>query len=397
VGVLSLHPDRWSDWWEVRHDTIRRLARYFHVVWVEPQVFWRSVLCSRDRRGGTEREFPIPEGLAVHPAETWLPGFYRPEWLGRLTFSLRLARARRRLIEKGCTRIVLYVWRPEFYRTLDLVEHDLSCYHVEDEYTFSPVDLPIEYRERTLLERADQVFIHSPGLIEKKGDLNPNTLCAPNGVDFAAYSKPRPEPSDLAAIPSPRIGYTGRLKRQLDWHVIHTLAQRNPDWHFVFVGAVAPHEEVERAVAELSREPNLHFLGERSPWELSAYVQHFDVCVMPYVEDGYTRYIYPLKLHEFLASGQPIVASPIRTLAEFGHAIELAQGVEEWQAAIAGALSEEARSDLRVSERRDVARHYDWNVLVWKIARTIAGRLDPSYGSRIERARLELPAQSCRP
>ena len=39
-----------------------------------------------------------------------------------------------------------------------------------------------------------------------------------------------PEPPDLAAIPHPRIGWTGSLHPQLDYGLIATLAQRRPDW-----------------------------------------------------------------------------------------------------------------------------------------------------------------------
>ena len=83
--------------------------------------------------------------------------------------------------------------------------------------------------EAKVIRTADHVFIHSPRLLEKKGDMNPNTTFMPNGVDFEAYSRPRPEPVDLASIPHPRIGYTGVLKKQLDWELLSELCVRRPD------------------------------------------------------------------------------------------------------------------------------------------------------------------------
>jgi hypothetical protein len=68
-------------------------------------------------------------------------------------------------------RVVAYVWQPPFARALDLGDHDVSCDHVADEYSFSDREHPIPPDERVLIERVDQVFITSPALMEKKGDI----------------------------------------------------------------------------------------------------------------------------------------------------------------------------------------------------------------------------------
>ena len=67
--------------------------------------------------------------------------------------------------------------------------------------------------------------------------------------------------------------------------------------------------ELLSVLAELEEQPNVHFLGAKTPEELVGYPAHFDACIMPYRMDDYTKYIYPLKLHEYLASGRPVVAS----------------------------------------------------------------------------------------
>ena len=73
---------------------------------------------------------------------------------------------------------------------LELIPHSVSCYHIDDEYTFSEVEQATSEDEAHLIRKVDQVFISSRGLFEKKGHLNPNTLFVPNGVDYAAYIIP---------------------------------------------------------------------------------------------------------------------------------------------------------------------------------------------------------------
>ena len=78
----------------------------------------------------------------------------------------------------GAKHIVLYVWRDEFAAALDLVDHDVSCYHIDDEYSFDERDPPNSAAEIALLTRADQVIIHSVQLMRKKGAINRANISA---------------------------------------------------------------------------------------------------------------------------------------------------------------------------------------------------------------------------
>jgi len=276
------------------------------------------------------------------------------------------------------------MWLPDFAPALDLVPHDLSCYHIDDEYTFSITEQPTDAGEERLIRRVDQVFIHSPALLEKKGRLNPNTLHVPNGVEYAAYATPKPEPADMRDIPHPRIGYTGMIKLQMDFPLLIALARRHPRWSFVFVGPRHNVTGQESLLAELAGLPNVHMLGQRAVADLPAYVQHFDACMLCYVVNDYTKFIYPLKLHEYLATGRPVVGSPIRTLQDFEHVVALASGPDEWSRALTEALEPGAQSASSSRVRQDVARQFDWGRHATSIARTLCARLGVSDQGRIE-------------
>lgn len=384
IGVLAFVPDRWGPVWQVRHHVLTRLAAYFHVAWIEPSTPWRTAMkpshLSRIRRDVSAE---VPDGLSICSPENWLPEFHRPAAIGEFVYKIRVWRARQLLVRKGCKKVILYIWRPEFGAALSATPFDLSVYHIDDEYSFGTPDASFDEQEDWLIRAADHVFVHSPGLLEKKGFINSDTTVSPNGVDFQAYSKPVPEPPDLSSIPRPRIGYTGYLKNQLDWELIERLIQERADWHFVFVGPISAHAEARSAVQRLSDLPNVHFLGAKSVSELPAYPQYFDVCIMPYRRYEYTQYIYPLKLHEYLASGTPTVGSRIRSLEDFDGLISLADTAAEWAAEISLSLDPTANSLERREQRQNVARRHDWDVLVAQIARTMTGHLGPAYVERL--------------
>jgi hypothetical protein len=83
--------------------------------------------------------------------------------LARLTMRSDCEGQQDLLRDRGCRTTILYIWRPWYGLALDVIPCDLSCYHIDDDYTFSSAaKRPIEQREAKLISRVDQVFIHSP-------------------------------------------------------------------------------------------------------------------------------------------------------------------------------------------------------------------------------------------
>lgn len=380
VGVVAFVPEEWGRPWRSRHQVLTRLAEYFPVVWVEPAKSWRELLRSwralPNRSQGPEL---LPEGFSLYQPERWLPQFGRPAWLDSWTASARGRRAAALLRRRGCKTIICYLWRPHFDHVLDSKAYDLSCYHIVDEYSFSTIEQPLSEREVQLLKRVDQVFIHSPALLERKGRFNPHTRFIPNGVDYRAFAGPQEEPHDLKEIPHPRIGYVGIIKTQLDFRILFELATRHSEWSFIFVGPKGNLGTDAMLVDQLSKLRNVHFLGHKQRESACAYPQHMDVCLLPYKVNDYTKYIYPLKLNEYLAGGRPIVGTSIRALLDFSHVVKLAATQEEWSRALTESLEPEAVASDQIEKRRSIARQVDWGTLVHLIAGSLCDRLGSPY------------------
>jgi glycosyltransferase involved in cell wall biosynthesis len=378
IGIIALVPDLWQGIWMPRHQVLSRLAERYDVVWVQPSENWRKHWLPwerRQRKRAVQMVSPDIGRLKIYESGRWMPEVHRPRRIGRWLRRRRLAWPVRYLKRQGCDRIVLYLWRPKFAWAADAIPADLVCYHIDDEYDFSRVDRPIDAREFGLIKSADLVFIHSPRLLEKKGGINSNTLLVPNGVDYRAFSVAHDEPADLAAIDRPRIGYVGVIKDQLDLDLLLRLSQQRPDWSFVLVGPRGYVGKKESTIAALEQRPNVHFLGNRQLRELPGYTQHMDVCIMCYEVNDYTNCIYPLKLHEYLASGRPVVSSRISSVLAFEQVVQLADTAEEWEFAIERSLSPDSTSLQAIKERRGVASDHDWSLLVDKIAGAIQSRL----------------------
>lgn len=163
--------------------------------------------------------------------------------------------------------------------------------------------------EKTLLKQADLVFTGGKSLYEAKQHRHSNVFAFPSSIDYNHFQPARQsssEPTDLQAIPSPRIGFCGVIDERMNVQLLGELAQRRPDWQFVLLGPI-----VKIDPATLPKGDNLHYLGMKSYAELPTYFGSLDVAVMPFAINEATRYISPTKTPEYLAAGLPVVSTPI--------------------------------------------------------------------------------------
>ena len=107
--------------------------------------------------------------------------------------------------------------------------------------------------------------------------------------------------------------------------------------------------------------PNVHFLGGKPASEVPKYLTHMDVNLMFYrlTEGNWIQAGYPLKLHEYLATGHPVVSADVPSVRPFSHVVQIAHGGNEWCAAIEDALTRGGRGGQ--NERIAVARENSWN------------------------------------
>ena len=383
VGVIALVPDTWGGPWQPRHQVLTRLAHYFHIAWVNPPFGWRRLWFEKSEPHINLSQTP-PSHFSIYPQELWLPKLYRFPRVNKWMLHQRLKGVIKKLQQKGCQKIILYLWRPKFADALDVSPFDLRCYHIDDEYAFSEYEQAMNPLEVRVLNEVDVAFIHSRGLMEKKSSFARKVVHIPNGVNYQAYVTQQDEPLDISTIPHPRIGYIGWLKPQLDLELLGVLATRHADWSFVLIGPAKQTEGMKNWIRQISTIQNVYVLGERPVDLLPAYTQALNVCLMNYKVNDYTNCIYPLKLHEYLAAGKPVVSTAIQSVVPFGSTVRLVKSVEEWSVAISESLGPSSNTLEAIQARQSIAKNYDWNALVLSVAHTMCEGLGPSYLEQLQ-------------
>ncbi|MBW2037941.1 MAG: hypothetical protein JRI41_10815, partial [Deltaproteobacteria bacterium] len=251
-NILCFAPDPWHGMWRNRQQIMSRLARTNRVLYVEPKRYTLSGL-RRGEVGWSDVRRPrltaVMDNLWLyhHPVYGLTSGRQAVDRLGRW---LRIASLRRTMRQLGMERPILWLVHPTTVEVVGHLDEALVCYHVVDEYAAYSFLEPARRQqmaaaEQTLLSLADVVMVVSPALLAAKSRHHSNVHLVRNGVDFDAFVRAThmSVPSDIAALPRPRIGYVGAINAKLDFALLRYVAEAFPACSLVLVGPIDRHSD----------------------------------------------------------------------------------------------------------------------------------------------------------
>jgi len=270
-----------------------------------------------------------------------------------------------------------YFFSPNFRDYLLPLNAKCSVYHVYDQFQALPGWTKTqEANHRWMLDNADIIVASSNKIAQSLESLSGRKVnLIENGVDYSAFSARYLEPIEFSNVSGPKIVYTGNINRKVDLLLINRLSKIRPDWSWFFIGKVSFLDDVTAdSYRELSLRENVHFLGYKPVAELPQYVTHSTVNIMNYrlgsglwADSG-----YPLKLNEYLASGQAIVSCDIDAVRQYRSVISIAKSDEQWISMIEQGIAEKCEST--VCMRRDIAKGNSWDSKAGKISRLIGAQ-----------------------
>ncbi len=180
--------------------------------------------------------------------------------------------------------------------------------------------------EKELIQKADICFATSDNLYNKLVKVGKKTHLLTHGVDYKFFEiLPEEEHDLLKGIPKPRVGYFGLFDERSDQKIILEIAERMPGVYFVITGGI----EVD--ISKFRKQHNIKFTGSIPYNELPAMVKGFDICMLPYKVNKLTNAIQPLKFKEYLATGKPVVSTPIQEACKLGRYVMIAESLYGWE------------------------------------------------------------------
>ena len=218
--------------------------------------------------------------------------------------------------------------------------------------------------EPLIIKKADAVCTNSLYLKNYAEKYNSESFYVGQGCEVDDFTKQgQPLPNDMISISCPVLGYCGMLtSKRLNIGLVEYIAINNPNWNLVLVGP----SDKEFSESKLPELKNVFLLGSKHPWELPAYVRHFDVCINPQLINQMTIGNYPRKIDEYLAAGKPVVATNTETMKYFEHVVYLCDNKEQYVSQIQKAF-EEKDDIIKKEERIAFAKSHTWEASVGNI------------------------------
>jgi colanic acid biosynthesis glycosyl transferase WcaI len=202
-----------------------------------------------------------------------------------------------------------------------------------------------------VVARADLVVSATPGitsLLEERGIPRARILTLPNTISAAVRDALGDDGDGPGGAARPTVAYAGLMGYSQGLDVLLPVARELPDVDFVLAGDGPQRAEIERRARELGLE-NVRFPGYLGRDEILDLYRRSDVLFVQTEDTPYTNaVVIPMKLHEYMASGRPIVYAGRGLAVDFLEEIGCAAIVPPRDpAALASAIGELARDPER--------------------------------------------------
>jgi glycosyltransferase involved in cell wall biosynthesis len=369
-----------EDWWyhnpHSKNHILKRLARHNRVLFVNsitmglpstrnPEFFQKI---RRKLKSYLRWLRKVPEGLWVMTPIN-MP-FYG-SWIGRFVNRVLLfVQLRLVMLMLNLRNPIIWVAIPTAADIVNSLGGSLLVYQVSDKYDAnedSALSPSIIRDMDARLKRDAAVVMFSGRKLYEETEVH-HRYFLEQAVDYDRFaSLPSETPLDIAQIPRPVLGYIGSF----DWYtmdipLIKQVAKVRPDWHWVFIGG-------KSNAVQLSA-PNIHFLGAKPYAELPGYYRHVDVCVMPWDQKNvFTSYGSAIKVREYLATGIPVVISPLYEYLQTP-GVRIYRSTDEFIALVTEALACDTPRERQL--RQDSVRDCTWDVRGREVASLFRRLLD---------------------
>ena len=320
----------------------------------------------------------VAPGIRVRKAVTAAPWAQKYRAANRVNARLT-APVLRALGRKLGAPVVLWLYDPCAFELVGACGEALAVYDCVDDYA---EQVGSDARRRAFVaeadaeaaRRSDLVFATTEELFERQKKRNAHAFLVPNGADYEHFAgvTEGSRARELVSLPGPVVGFAGNLtESKVDFGLLERLADARPEWSLALIG---PADATARPSLErLAERANVTWLGPKRYADVPRYVAAFDVALIPYRTNAYTKNCSPLKVYEYLAAGKPVVATGVPALGSLEPDVVLAQSLDGLLEGVESGLAP-ARNGA-VARRKALAARNTWETRTERLLGLVAERL----------------------
>jgi len=176
-----------------------------------------------------------------------------------------------------------------------------------------------------------------------------------NGVDYGMFQANNKIPEAIIEVKHPIIMYVGAVSDWFDFELVEQVAQTLHDHQIVLIGPVSA--DVYQRLDKLLRFDNVIHILTIPYDEIINYVNHADVCMIPFIRNNLTSTVLPNKVFEYSAAGKTCILTNFNeSLHEFDEFLRISESPEDFILKI----EEGIRNPFDPKSLKQFASEYDW-------------------------------------
>jgi len=261
---------------------------------------------------------------------------------------------------------VSWMTHPHHYLYRGCAGESHIVYECYDDMIFDSAGKGNRRTEMLELELARNAAINiatSNKLYEKLVPVNKNTKLVSNGAMYDLFSECRNQNMDVApelkALKRPIIGIMGTLRLGYDYELLREMIYERPFWSFVFVGKIS--SSVKKKVVRLMKYPNFHEFSWRPHKDVPKFLKGFDVAIVPFEVNDWTRSINQNRTYDYFAAGIPVVATPTDEICRLERCVTICQNKDEFVHTIETIMQDGAAE--KVKNGINLAKSMSWDAI----------------------------------
>lgn len=161
--------------------------------------------------------------------------------------------------------------------------------------------------EDRLVNVVDRIIVSSPGLKAKFTRAGVPVNLVPNGMDASNFSVVDKLPKESLAL-----AYVGAIDDRIDYEFIEEILKL-PEVRILKMAGPLKTRQAEI----LSLHDKVEYFGVLPKEEVGKVLTDVNTGLIPFVKNEFTKYIYPLKINEYLGKGLAVLTTDFADLTDF--------------------------------------------------------------------------------
>jgi len=237
------------------------------------------------------------------------------------------------LREKGFDKVdILWIESPFYGFMMDRIQYKKSILRLADYSKGLNRSWRLFYdKEIEIANRVDRVIYTGKNIYEQYSEIKDKDkmLYIPNGIDLNwVENSDKSFPDEFNHIPKPRVIYVGMIGDWFDVELVYKSALSLKKYNFVIIG------DCKIELSKLKQLPNVFILGSRPHKDISKYLYHSDVGIIPFKRNEFVDSINPVKIYEYAAYNLKIVTTKWKEIEYLSEYFSICDNDNEFISAI---------------------------------------------------------------